>query len=202
MIRTTLVVLGVFAAVLFVLWLSIPNSSPSHRHHPEWVMCNTGLWILGTHLQTRRDEGRLQALTGSQFLLQIAGDLHDAELHHLVCPGDLERRVERRELWNESEEFIQRCRDDWRSTPCSYRGPDKELLAEIMASTRKITPAIIACDANGPDGRTPYHPNGINVLYENGEVEFLEWYEIKGSDGDPVPVGPDSPDPRLRHLVR
>jgi hypothetical protein len=60
---------------------------------------------------------------------------------------------------------------------------------------------IIACDASGPNGE-PHHLDGLCVLRSDGSTKFVRWEDMDGYDGGPVPVGPHSPDPRLRHLVK
>ena len=117
-----------------------------------------------------------------------------------VCWGDQSVR----EMSVGSSAFIHACRNDWANAPCSYRGPDLWLLNQLnsgKAPEGKDAP-FIACDANGENGDEPHHDDGLCVLWSSGKTEFIRWEEMEGYDGGPVKVGPGSPDPRLRHLVR
>ena len=68
---------------------------------------------------------------------------------------------------------------------CSYYGPDAET-AEAYAAGKLTGPVILAC--------CDRHKGGLLVVWTTGRTETLT--------GQHSPVGPGSPDPRLRHLVR
>ncbi len=74
-----------------------------------------------------------------------------------------------------------------RSSPwCSYFGPDVETARRLVSADWTVEPAILAgCD---------HHEDGVRLLRAGGACEVLK--------GIHVLVGPGSPDPRLRHLVR
>ena len=99
------------------------------------------------------------------------------------CPGDA--RVRGSEI--ETTTHISGYRLDWRTAPCSYRGPSAEFL-EKAAKGEAPERYILACDRNGAEGRSPHHAGGVAVLWNNSEVQFVRWEEMEGYEGGPVPV--------------
>jgi len=167
--------------------------SLSHRHQ---TACLGHLFHLGGHLRATLASRKLSRRPGREFLLQVAPRVRDAYIGIFVCPGD--RRVRGSDV--ETPAHLARYRDDWKAAPCSYRGPSAEFL-EKAARGEATERYILACDRNGGDGRSPHHPGGVAVLWNDSQVQFVRWEEMEGGDGGPVPVGPNSPDPRFQHLV-
>lgn len=183
------------AAITLVLLVSVFVHIPRHPPHGKAIDCMNDLKQIGVLLTLRRQKGEeIFTESGSRFLLQVAPDLADHDLDVFLCPLDMRYAALRESA------LVEMLRTDWRTAPCSYRGPDEWLLAQLRANPDPKTLRVVACDMGGPDGDEPHH-EGVVVLYEDGRVDFLDWDEIEGADGDPVPVGPNSPDPRLRHLV-
>jgi len=151
--------------------------------------CMNNLKALGELLMARKaGRGKLRPLEGAAYVLQVAPDVNDEDLDVFLCPG----APGADELGADFADAIRKLRPEHAGRLCSYRGPDQTALA----AWKKANPgkrAIVACCAQGDDGLLPYHGDGICVLYETGKVEFIP---------GPVQVGPDSPDPRFRHLVR
>jgi hypothetical protein len=129
-----------------------------------------------------RQAGHLRPLAGTAFLLQVAEKFWDEDLRDFVCPEDPERPREVR-------------RD---ALYCSYRGPDLETARRFVEGTLPED-TIIACDACGPRGDVPHHEDALVILRASGRVEVLPRGQPGGA---PATIGPDSPDPRFRHLVR
>lgn len=195
-LRIDLYVFFLLVCTAFLLIVPWPSG---HHHSRRRIECMMNLRQIGAIVADQQSEGvDIHSETGSRFLLQVSPELDDYDLGAFLCPED-ERNDAAQEIAGTAE-FIRLYRSDWRTAPCSYRGPDEELLSGLRDRYPDPT-VIIACDMNGPDGDEPHHEDGVCVLFETGRVDFLKWDEVEGSDGDPVPVGPNSPDPRFRHLV-
>jgi hypothetical protein len=153
--RVLVLLLPVIAfGILYAMTLEI---HPSHRAHPR-VYCMNNLRSMGYLIFEEGEPGRLERVPGSGFLKQLAIDVRDEDLGIFVCPGDprypFADDPDQPWLVENLEDLVKRYRRDWRTAPCSYRGPDAELLAEAL---RPNAPRlIIACDLNGPDGRDPF----------------------------------------------
>lgn len=187
-------------AVLAFAALLIPKT---HKHHPA-LECMNDLRQIGGHLAMQEHRGEdIFAHSGSRFILQIAPMVKDDDLKVFICYKD--DRHGNLLSWENIDALPQLYREDWPTAPCSYRGPDDELLARLRIDPDPDVPVIIACDMNGPDGLQPQHPTGVCCLWSNSKVTFVEWKDMVGSDRFPVvvpvPVGPNSPDLRFRHLV-
>ena len=144
--------------------------------------CLNNLKQLGGFLLTYDLADEIARVPGADYVLQVGRDLTPQQHRAFHCPGDPTPADEHR---------------------CSYRGPDEWLL-ELQRSRgdgRRDYP-YVACDANGPAGDEPYHEDGVCVLCSSGSVEFVRWEDMQGYAGGPVKIGPGSPDPRFRHLIR
>ncbi len=62
-------------------------------------------------------------------------------------------------------------------------------------------PGWLMCDRQGRDGRTPHHRDGLNVLFDNGAVKFLDREDLGLGPDEPIVVGPDSEHPELRKMI-
>ena len=145
------------------------------------VECLQHLYRIGMLLREHADE--VEPRPGAEYLLQLAPFAGEYERRTLfTCPLDPDRAT----------------------TRCSYRGPSRALL-EAGATERGSAESkgrIIACCACGDDGTTPWHGDGVSVLYANGTTEFIPWSDMEGYEGGPVRIGPGSPDPRFRDLEK
>jgi hypothetical protein len=168
--------------------------SHNHRASPR-VACMNNLRQIGGLMRGRMAEERMERVPGSAFLKQMAPDIRDEDLVVFLCPKDSRYSS----LLANQDDLVKHYREDWRTAPCSYRGPNAELLAEAFAPDAPRL--ILACDHCGPAGSDPWHETGVVVLFNDGRVDFILWEEMEGYDGGPVPVGPGSPDPRFRRLV-
>lgn len=159
----------------------VPVACSAHPDQPK-VVCLQNLDRLGQLLRRLEANGELKPLPGADYLLQVRAGLPERDSVFFQCPGDPDRDPAR----------------------CSYRGPDAAFLARGAADRNSPEAAgqILACCACGDDGREPWHGDGVCVLHVKGVTEFIPYSEMEGYDGGPVPIGPDSPDPRFRHLVR
>jgi prepilin-type processing-associated H-X9-DG protein len=56
-------------------------------------------------------------------------------------------------------------------------------------------------DCQGDDGRTGHHKGGVNVLYEDGSVRFMDREALSLQPDDPVVVGPESTQELLKQFI-
>ena len=138
--------------------------------------CRFNLSRIGGLLLAKQAGGRLRYPEGSAYLLQVKDEVKAEDMKVFRCPEGPDDVL------------------------ISYRGPDATALERIRQPAGESI--IIACDANGENGDAPHHDDGVCVLWSSGKTEFIRWEEMEGYDGGPVKVGPGSPDPRFRHLVR
>jgi hypothetical protein len=183
-------------AVTAVVLLSDHSGKETGQDLVARVECMNSLRRFGEMMRGRTEEGSLELLAGAALFLQGAGDFQDEDLVAFLCRGD--PRYE--ELTSDHPALVAMFRSDLKTAPCSYRGPDAQLLREAI-EIPGADRAIIACDLNGPDGNEPHHANGICVLWNTMKVDFIRWEHMEGYAGGPVQVGPGSPDPRFRHLI-
>ena len=161
--------------------LLLVGSCAPHPDQPR-VECLQNLHRISRLLRALEEEKGLEPRPGAEYLLQILPGLAEHEQSFLVCPLDPDRAT----------------------TRCSYRGPDAAFLASEAAdrSSPESRAKILACCACGDGGDEAWHPDGVCVVYVRGATRFIPWSELEGCEGGPVKIGPDSPDPRFRHLVR
>ena len=191
--RGVRIALGLLVALGLVLALAQPFGCDDRgREKRNFVTCMNGMMHLGGLLRARRERGDLCAMAGEAFLLQLADEMKDAHLRFFLCWGEPGNDCFHR--YRDPEPV---SREGLRS---SYLGPDLETAGRFVRGELDVK-VFIACDAPGADGE-PHHRHGLTVLRADGLADFVEWKVMQGYDGGPVPVGPDSPDPRFRHLVK
>lgn len=196
-LRLFFLYLGLVCLLMLVIGRIFPPTVP-HRK----IECMNNLRILGGLLQKQRPGGKeIYEETGSKFLLQAAPEASDDHLYLFLCVEDERYSALRSGYGFDKERLSPLFREDWRTAPCSFRGPDKWLLERLRSGAYAREKVIIACDMNGLDGRSPHHIDGVVCLWNTTRITFMEWDQMEGYDGDIVPVGPDSPDPRFQHLV-
>ena len=89
--------------------------------------CLNNLRQIGALLTMLEAEGKLEHLEGPSFLLQVAPRLDDEDLDVFLFPAGPRFA----DFAVDPEEAAKAYREDWRTAPCSYLGPDKALLDEI-----------------------------------------------------------------------
>jgi len=168
--------LGGATAVAMVLILFVVF--PAHRDRPYPMPCSTGLQCLGNVLvaDQRSDRGWPEA-SGAGFLLHLYFTCTEVrgDLKVLVCRGDedtlcvCEPGSARHRVMFEGLTEQGLLEGDWPDHITSYAGRNQRdyPLSEPSDENRPI-----ACDAG------PFHEDGVNVLYEDGDVEFLTWKQL------------------------
>ena len=114
----------------------------------------------------------------------------------LTCPGDNSVRVPANAADSERYDEI-----DLANPPldaCSYMARD---FINYPLSNEAPSAQIIACDRNGTDNKTPHHRDGLNILYDDGAVQFKDREFLGLTPEDPIVVGPDSDVDLLRQVI-
>jgi prepilin-type N-terminal cleavage/methylation domain-containing protein len=114
----------------------------------------------------------------------------------LTCPGDNAVKVPQSAA--DSERYDEMDLANPPSDACSYMGRD---FVNHPLSNEAPAAQIIACDRNGPDHKTPHHRDGLNILYDDGAVQFKDREYLGLTPEDPIVVGPDSDVEILRDVV-
>ena len=114
----------------------------------------------------------------------------------LTCPGDTQVRLPQSEA--EAEVYDDMALDNPPDTACSFMGRDF-LNHPISAESKSAE--IVACDRQGINHRTAHHRDGLNVLYNDGSVQFRDRDYLGVSSDEDIVVGEDSSVEMLRKVV-
>ena len=114
----------------------------------------------------------------------------------LTCPGDNTVRVPANDA--DAERYDEINLADPPLDVCSYMGRD---FLTYPLSNEAEAAQIIGCDRNGTDFKTPHHRDGLNILYDDGAVQFKDREFLGLTPEDPIVVGPDSDVEILRQVV-
>ncbi len=164
--------------------------------------CVAQLTELAKCLKARSLAGRLRYEEGSRFLLQCDEDLSPTGIGVFVCPADDERDARRllRMLDLDRRQAVKSWREDGHRY-CSYRGPDKALLARL-ASAQERGGAIfpVACDKCRQSGGVRHHRDGVAAIMSDWSVRLFRVEDLRREEGRPL-VGPDCADDRFLGLI-
>ena len=114
----------------------------------------------------------------------------------LTCPGDNTVRIPANE--QDSAIYDELNLADPPLEVCSYMGRD---FVNFPLSNEAEAAQIIGCDRNGTDNQTPHHRDGLNILYDDGAVQFKDREFLGLTPDDPIVVGPNSDVEILRQVV-
>lgn len=114
----------------------------------------------------------------------------------LTCPGDNTVRVPANE--QDSAIYDDLNLNDPPVEVCSYMGRD---FVNFPLSNEAEAAQIIGCDRNGTDHQTVHHRDGLNILYDDGAVQFKDREFLGLTQDDPIVVGPNSDVEILRQVV-
>jgi len=160
------------------------------------------LAMIGKHLKALEEAGKLRSYSGAAFLLQVRDRLSDDELSCFRGAPDDGTWAFRDSPEPGTPEYVTGIRkvdlvkgvEDWHS---AYAGPNWRQYPAHRAGEGKRR--LWACDRCYM--AIPPH-DGVVVLWNDLTVEFLPIATIRGADVKAgfVPVGPNSPDPRLQKM--
>lgn len=182
-----LVVITIIAALIGVVAAIIPQAQQASRK----VQCANNLKNIGGMLVQRQTGKGLGPRGGAAMLLNVykLGMIRKGDEKVFICPGDKMTRGQD----PESPDFLKRYEsidlDNVDPLLISYAGRDKKNYP-IRADAREKQ--AWAADCQGDDGRTGHHQGGLNVLYDDGSVVFLDTEALGIGPEDPIVIGPDS----------
>lgn len=182
-----LVVITIIAALIAVVAAIIPQAQQANRK----VQCANNLKQIGGMLVQRQTAKGLGTRGGAAMLLQTykLGLIRKGDEKVFICPGD--RIIRGQDLDN--PEFLKRYEtiDLANVDPLliSYAGRNRKLYPIRPDSREK---QAWACDCQGDDGRTGHHQGGLNVVYDDGSVVFVDTEALGLGPDDPIVIGPDS----------
>ncbi|MCK6479578.1 MAG: prepilin-type N-terminal cleavage/methylation domain-containing protein [Planctomycetes bacterium] len=191
-----LVVITIIAALIGVVAAIIPQAQQASRK----VQCSNNLHNIGGMLVQRQTGKGLGTRGGSAMLLNTykLGMIRKGDEKVFICPGDKMTRSQD----PESPDFLKRYEnidlDNIDPLIISYAGRNRKNYP-IRADSREKQ--AWACDCQGDDGRTGHHPGGLNVLYDDASVVFLDTEALGLGIDDPIVIGPDSTVEVLKQFI-
>ncbi len=114
----------------------------------------------------------------------------------LICPGDNSVKMPANAA--DSERYDEIDVDNPPLDVCSYMARD---FISYPLSNEAPAAQIIASDRNGTDNKTPHHRDGLNILYDDGAVQFKDREYLGLEPEDPIVVGPEATNELLRQVV-
>lgn len=196
----TLIEIMVVIAIIAGLIGTVVVVVPQMQERQKRLTCQQNLNQLGSLFSMRSMEkpGKPKYDGVSLFLSWrktkdlIQGGKEDV----LLCPGDYGVKALDSDDARKAYDDI-----DLANPPtdmCSYAVRD---FTNSPIPAEKKDAEILACDRQGPDGKTMHHNNGINVVYDDGQVKFFERGEIGISPDEPIVVGADAKYPMLKKVI-
>jgi prepilin-type N-terminal cleavage/methylation domain-containing protein len=191
-----LVVITIIAALISIVAAVIPKAAAANRK----VQCANNLKNIGGMLQERAITKGMGMRGGSAMLLQTytLGLIRKGDEKVFLCPGDIIIRGQNLD----DQEFRKR----YESIDLSKIDP---LLISYAGRNRKTHPLRPdsrekqgwAVDCQGDDGKTGHHQGGVNILYDDSSVVFLDNEALGVGLDDPIVVGVDSTIEELKKYV-
>ncbi len=182
-----LVVITIIAALIGIVAAIIPQAQQASRK----VQCANNLHNIGAMLVQRQTGKGLGSRGGAAMLLNVykLGMIRKGDEKVFICPGDAQGRMQDPSDPEFAKRYDTLDLDNIDPILTSYAGRDRKNYP-IKADAREKQ--AWAADCQGDDGRTAHHPGGLNVLYDDGSVIFLDSESLGLGPDDPVVIGPDS----------
>jgi len=191
-----LVVITIIAALISIVAAVIPKAAAANRK----VQCANNLKNIGGMLQERAITKGMGTRGGSAMLLQTytLGLIRKGDEKVFLCPGDIIIRGQNLD----DQEFRKRYEsiDLAKIDPLliSYAGRNRKTHPLRPDSREKQGWAV---DCQGDDGKTGHHQGGVNILYDDSSVVFLDNEALGVGLDDPIVVGVDSTIEELKKYV-
>jgi prepilin-type N-terminal cleavage/methylation domain-containing protein len=182
-----LVVITIIAALISIVAAVIPRATQANRR----AQCANNLRQIGGMLVERQTDKGLGSRGGSAMLLQTytLGMIKRGDERVFICPGD--RIIRGQNL--DDPEFKKRYEniDLNRVDPLiiSYAGINRKLHPLRPDSKEK---QAWGADCQGEDHRSGHHQSGLNVLFEDASVLFLDSEALELGPEDPIVIGVES----------
>jgi prepilin-type N-terminal cleavage/methylation domain-containing protein len=182
-----LVVITIIAALIGVVAAVIPQAQQANRR----AQCANNLKNIGAMLVERSTAKGLGTRGGSAMLLQTytLGLVRRGDERVFICPGDVMIRGQNLDDPDFKKRFEKIDLNHVDALICSYAGRNRKVHPILPASNEK---QAWACDCQGDNGRTGHHKGGLNVLYDDGSVVFLDHEALGLNPEEDIVVGAES----------
>lgn len=190
-----LVVITIIAALIAIVAAVIPAAQQASRK----VQCANNLKNIGGMLVQRMTGKGLGTKGGSAMLLNVykLGMIRRGDEKVYLCPGDIIIRGQNLDEPDFKKLYDNIDLNNFDSIICSYAGRNRKAYPISPASRDK---QAMACDCQGPDGRTGHHLGGLNILYDDGSVVFEDSESLGIGVDDPIVIGADSTIEKLKQF--
>ncbi len=193
-----LVVITIIAALIGIVAAVIPQAQQASRK----LQCANNLRNIGAMLVERTSASKgLGTRGGAAMLLQVyhpLGMIKKGDERVFLCPGDIIVRGQNIDDPDFRKRYDTVDLDHVDPALCSYAGRNRKLYPIKPDSNEK---QAWACDCQGDDGRTGHHKGGLNVLYEDNSVRFMDREALELGAEDPIVVGNESTNKLLMQFI-
>lgn len=178
-----LVVMAILSMLMAMVAVAV-SRAPSAKNR---IVCMNNLRQLGALLAESGIEGKVRQIPGPGHLLQAyeRGWVLEGDERVFLCPADPEWAESGKQGFSARYGDIDLDRPDPRL--CSYLVRDWKR-APVRRDSRRREPVALC----------PHHADGTIVLYHDGSVEHLDREALGLGPKEPLVVGPDASDERLR----
>ena len=188
-----LVVITIIAALISIVAAVIPRAAAANRK----VQCQSNLRNIGGVLMERAVGGKGLGVRGGSAMLLQAYTLRlirKGDERVFLCPGDI---IIRGQSLDDAD-----FRKRYESIDLNKIDP---LIISFAGRNRKLHPIKPdsgekegwGCDCQGDNGRDGHHQRGVNILYDDGSVLFVDNEALGVAPEDPIVVGTESTIPEL-----
>ena len=194
----TLIEIMIVMAIIAALAAGVVIIIPIAQDASKKSTCQNNLRNLGGILVMKATDKRWPRESGAAFLLQLylTESQVKKDLVVFTCPGDEDLAYE-----GGSEKHVELFRQlsrkkledgTWDENMTSFAGRNQR---DNKLKREADEKQAIACDRNGVDQMTLHHNDGINVLFEDGSVKFMNRDALGLDSEEDIPVGAGGPKP-------
>ena len=184
-----LVVITIIAALIAIVAAVIPQAQQASRK----VQCANNLKNIGFMLVQRVTSNKgLGTRGGSAMLLNTykLGMIRKGDEKVFLCPGDMIVRGQNLDDADFRKRYDTIYLNNIDPEIISYAGRNRKTHPIRADANSK---QAWGCDCQGSDMRTGHHQGGLNVLFDDGSVEFKDAESLGITNTDePIVIGPDS----------
>lgn len=191
-----LVVITIIAALIGIVAAVIPQAQQASRK----LQCANNLKQIGGMLVERATGKGLGTRGGAAMLLNVykIGSIRKGDERVFLCPGDIIIRGQNIDDAEFRKRYESLDLDHVDPLLCSYAGRNRKVHPINPAAREK---QAWACDCQGDDGRTGHHKGGLNVLYDDASVVFMDSESLGLTPEDPIIVGSESTHDLLKQFI-
>jgi prepilin-type N-terminal cleavage/methylation domain-containing protein len=191
-----LVVITIIAALIGLVATVVPKAQAANRR----TQCANNLRNIGQAILVRLSENKpLGTQGGSAMLLNMYknGGIRKGDERIFLCPGDILIRQQDTSNADFMKGYSTFTLDNFDPLLISYAGRNLKQYPLRLDLNEKLE---LAVDCQGADGTNGHHPHGVNCLYDDGSVLFLDREALGMADNmeEPIVVGPTSANETLR----